>query len=99
MKKSKRYIANLEQIDKNKTYTIEEAIELAKKAYTKDGTEENITFEYDSELESISLSKFATCLTAWTPLSVLPDPCKEIFLLWIFFCFLKLNETFLYINN
>ena len=31
MKKSKRYIANLEQIDKNKTYTIEEAIELAKK--------------------------------------------------------------------
>ena len=31
MKKSKRHIANLEQIDKNKTYTIEEAIELAKK--------------------------------------------------------------------
>ena len=31
MKKSKRYIANLEQIDKNKTYSIEEAIELAKK--------------------------------------------------------------------
>ena len=31
MKKSKRYIANLEQIDKNKTYTIEEAIELVKK--------------------------------------------------------------------
>ena len=31
MKKSKRYIANLEQIDKSKTYTIEEAIELAKK--------------------------------------------------------------------
>ena len=30
MKKSKRYIANLEQIDKNKTYTIEEAIGLAK---------------------------------------------------------------------
>ena len=30
MKKSKRYIANLEQIDKNKTYAIEEAIELAK---------------------------------------------------------------------
>ena len=31
MKKSKRYIANLEQIDKNKTYTIDEAIELVKK--------------------------------------------------------------------
>jgi len=31
MKKSKRYIANLEQIDKNKTYSIEEAVELAKK--------------------------------------------------------------------
>jgi len=30
MKKSKRYIANLEQIDKNKTYTIEEAVELVK---------------------------------------------------------------------
>ena len=30
MKKSKRYIANLEKIDKNKTYSIEEAIELAK---------------------------------------------------------------------
>ena len=30
MKKSKRHIANLEQIDKNKTYAIEEAIELAK---------------------------------------------------------------------
>ena len=30
MKKSKRFIANLEQIDKNKTYSIEEAIELAK---------------------------------------------------------------------
>ena len=31
MKKSKRYIANLEQIDKNKTYSMEEAVELAKK--------------------------------------------------------------------
>jgi len=31
MKKSKRYIANLEQIDKTKLYTIEEAIELVKK--------------------------------------------------------------------
>ena len=31
MKKSKRYIANLEQIDKNKAYTIEEAVALAKK--------------------------------------------------------------------
>ena len=30
MKKSKRYIANLEQIDKNKVYSIEEAIKLAK---------------------------------------------------------------------
>ena len=30
MKKSKRYIANLEQIDKNKTYNIEEAIKLVK---------------------------------------------------------------------
>ena len=30
MKKSKRYIANLEQIDKNKTYSIEEAVELVK---------------------------------------------------------------------
>ena len=30
MKKSKRYIANLEQIDKNKTYAIEEAIEKIK---------------------------------------------------------------------
>ncbi len=31
MKKSKRYIANLEQIDKNKSYSIEEAVALAKK--------------------------------------------------------------------
>ena len=31
MKKSKRYIANLEQIDKNKSYDIEEAIKLVKK--------------------------------------------------------------------
>ena len=31
MKKSKRYIANLEQIDKTKSYTIEEAVALAKK--------------------------------------------------------------------
>ena len=31
MKKSKRYIANLEQIDKNKVYSLEEAVELAKK--------------------------------------------------------------------
>ena len=31
MKKSKRYIANLEQIDKNKVYNIEEAVALAKK--------------------------------------------------------------------
>ena len=31
MKKSKRYIANLEQIDKTKAYSIEEAIELVKK--------------------------------------------------------------------
>ena len=31
MKKSKRHIANLEQIDKNKVYTIEEAVALAKK--------------------------------------------------------------------
>ena len=30
MKKSKRYIANLEQIDKTKAYTVEEAIKLAK---------------------------------------------------------------------
>ena len=30
MKKSKRYVANLEQIDKNKTYSLEEAIKLAK---------------------------------------------------------------------
>ena len=30
MKKSKRYIANLEQIDKTKVYSIEEAVELAK---------------------------------------------------------------------
>ena len=30
MQKSKRYIANLEQIDKNKVYSIEEAIKLAK---------------------------------------------------------------------
>lgn len=30
MKKSKRYIANLEQIDKNKSYDIEEAIKLVK---------------------------------------------------------------------
>ena len=31
MKKSKRHIANLEQIDKNKAYSIEDAIALAKK--------------------------------------------------------------------
>ena len=31
MKKSKRHIANLEQIDKNKAYSIEEAVSLAKK--------------------------------------------------------------------
>ena len=31
MKKSKRHIANLEQIDKNKAYTIEEAVALVKK--------------------------------------------------------------------
>ena len=31
MKKSKRYIANLEQIDKSKLYSIEEAVALAKK--------------------------------------------------------------------
>ena len=31
MKKSKRYIANLEQVDKSKLYTIEEAVALAKK--------------------------------------------------------------------
>lgn len=31
MKKSKRYIANLEQIDKTKAYSIEEAVALAKK--------------------------------------------------------------------
>lgn len=31
MKKSKRYIANLEQIDKSKAYSIEEAVALAKK--------------------------------------------------------------------
>lgn len=31
MKKSKRYIANLEQIDKNKSYSIKEAIALVKK--------------------------------------------------------------------
>ena len=31
MKKSKRHIANLELIDKNKVYTIEEAVELVKK--------------------------------------------------------------------
>lgn len=31
MKKSKRYIANLEQIDKNKAYSMEEAVALAKK--------------------------------------------------------------------
>ncbi len=31
MKKSKRYMANLEQIDKTKTYSIEEAVSLAKK--------------------------------------------------------------------
>ena len=30
MKKSKRYLANLEQIDKNKTYSIEEAVKLVK---------------------------------------------------------------------
>ena len=30
MKKSKRHIANLELIDKNKVYTIEEAVEKAK---------------------------------------------------------------------
>jgi len=30
MKKSKRYIANLEQIDKTKVYTLEEAVKLAK---------------------------------------------------------------------
>lgn len=30
MKKSKRYVANLEQIDKTKTYTLEEAVKLAK---------------------------------------------------------------------
>ena len=31
MKKSKRYIANLEQVDKTKVYSIEEAIDLVKK--------------------------------------------------------------------
>lgn len=31
MKKSKRHIANLEQIDKNKAYSVEEAVALAKK--------------------------------------------------------------------
>ena len=31
MKKSKRYIANLEQVDKNKSYGLEEAVALAKK--------------------------------------------------------------------
>ena len=31
MKKSKRYIANLENIDKSKLYTIEEAVSLVKK--------------------------------------------------------------------
>ena len=31
MKKSKRYVANLEQVDKNKSYSIEEAIALVKK--------------------------------------------------------------------
>ena len=31
MKKSKRYVANLEQVDKNKSYSIEEAISLVKK--------------------------------------------------------------------
>lgn len=31
MRKSKRYIANLEQIDKSKLYSIEEAVDLAKK--------------------------------------------------------------------
>lgn len=31
MKKSKRYIANLKEVDKNKTYSIEEAVALAKK--------------------------------------------------------------------
>ena len=31
MKKSKRHIANLEQIEKNKAYTIEEAVALVKK--------------------------------------------------------------------
>ena len=31
MKKSKRYVANLEQIDKNKSYSIEEAVALVKK--------------------------------------------------------------------
>ena len=31
MKKSKRYVANLEQIDKNKSYSLEEAVALAKK--------------------------------------------------------------------
>ena len=31
MKKSKRYVANLEQVDKNKSYSIDEAISLVKK--------------------------------------------------------------------
>ena len=31
MKKSKRYVANLEQVDKNKSYSIEEAVALVKK--------------------------------------------------------------------
>lgn len=42
MKKSKRYIANLEQIDKNKQYTIEEAVKLVK---------ETSNAKFDSTLE------------------------------------------------
>jgi len=43
MKKSKRYVANLEQVEKNKTYNTEEAMKLVKaKATTQDKTEDII---------------------------------------------------------
>ena len=42
MKKSKRYIANLEQVDKNKSYSLEEAVALAKKTSNE---------KYDATLE------------------------------------------------